>query len=144
VDGLPTVGADGDDANGSADEDGVTFGEIRVGQLDAQVTVNVQNAPSGAKLDAWIDFNGDGSFGGAGEQIADTVAVSEGDNVVEFDVPSWAAPGETYARFRLSMAGDLAPRNVADDGEVEDYQVTISSRASSVTQGGARATASRG
>ena len=44
------------------DEDGVTFGEIRVGQLDATVTVNVQNAPSGAKLDAWMDFNGDGEI----------------------------------------------------------------------------------
>ena len=70
-DGQPTASADGDDLNGSDDEDGVTFGTIRVGQLDALVTVNVQNAPSGAKLDAWIDFNGDGSWGGPGERIAD-------------------------------------------------------------------------
>ena len=126
TDGLPTVDATGDDANGSADEDGVTFGEIRVGQLDASVTVNVQNAPSGAKLDAWIDFNGDGSFGGAGERIAHSVEVTEGDNVIEFDVPSWAILGETYARFRVSSAGDLGSTGVAGDGEVEDYRVTLS------------------
>jgi VCBS repeat protein/GEVED domain-containing protein len=131
ADGLPTVGADGDDANGSADEDGVTFGEIRVGQLDAQVTVNVQNAPSGAKLDAWIDFDGDGAFGGAWEQIADTVEVSEGDNVVEFDVPSWAVSGETSARFRLGANGNLGPRGTTTEGEVEDYRVTITSLPSS-------------
>ena len=129
-DGLPTVDASGDDTSGSADEDGVTFGTIQVGQLDATVTVNVQNAPSGAKLDAWIDFNGDGSFGGAGEQIADTLDVAAGDKVIEFDVPSWADSGQVYARFRLSTTGDLAPRGEAVDGEVEDYQVTIDAPAS--------------
>ncbi len=129
TDGIPTLGADGDDTSGVADEDGVTFGTIQVGQLDATATVNVQNAPSGAKLDAWIDFNQDGSFGGAGEQVADTVGVVEGDNVIEFDVPSWAVSGETYARFRLSSAGDLGPRGAALDGEVEDYGVALAAPA---------------
>ena len=123
--GQPTATAGGDDLDGSDDEDGVTFGTIQVGQLDATVTVNVQNAPSGAKLDAWIDFNGDGCWGGSGEQIADALDVAEGDNVITFDVPSWAVDGETYARFRLSTAGDLAPSGGAADGEVEDYQVTL-------------------
>ncbi|MBI1371777.1 MAG: LEPR-XLL domain-containing protein, partial [Phycisphaera sp.] len=60
-DGVPSANADGD----GGDEDGVTFGSLQVGQLDATVTVNVQGAAG--KLDAWIDFNGDGSFGGPGE-----------------------------------------------------------------------------
>ena len=60
ADGQPSATATGDDLAGTPDdEDGVTFGSIRVGQLGATVTVNVQNAPGGAKLDAWIDFNGD-------------------------------------------------------------------------------------
>ena len=126
TDGQPTTSADGDDTTGTVDdEDGVTFGTIQVGQLDATVTVNVQNAPSGAKLDAWIDFNGDGSWGGPFEQIADTVAVAHGENVVSFDVPSWAVAGETYARFRLSTEGDLGSDGFATDGEVEDYLATI-------------------
>jgi hypothetical protein len=50
-------------------EDGVTLGSIAVGQLDASVTVNVQNAPSGAWLDAWIDFNRDGVRQHSTEQI---------------------------------------------------------------------------
>jgi hypothetical protein len=121
ADGQPSTDADGD----GADEDGVTFGSIRVGQLDASVTVNVQNAPSGARLDAWIDFNGDGSWGGPGEQIADTLHVSEGANTLAFDVPSWAADGNTFARFRLSTEGDLGVGGPAADGEVEDYRLTI-------------------
>ena len=125
-DGQPTVAADGDDVTGTPDdEDGVTFGSIQVGQLDANVTVNVQNAPDGAKLDAWIDFDGDGSWDGRLEQIADSVTVHDGDNAVTFDVPSSTIDGATYARFRLSTVGGLDPGGFAADGEVEDYQVTI-------------------
>ena len=126
-DGLPTTAADGDDADGTNDEDGVTFGTIQVGQLDATVTVNVQNVTTTAYLDAWIDFDSDGSFGGADEHIAASVSMSEGDNMIEFDVPSTAVSGEGYARFRLSTDGDLAPSGAAADGEVEDYAVTVSS-----------------
>ncbi|MCH8046341.1 MAG: VCBS repeat-containing protein, partial [Planctomycetes bacterium] len=119
LDGQPTAGGDG------ADEDGVTFGSIRVGQLDAMVTVNVQSAPTGAKLDAWIDFNGDGNWGGPGERIFASQSVNNGDTALRFDVPSWAISGSTYARFRLSTLGDLAVGGSAADGEVEDYEVTI-------------------
>ena len=126
-DGTHSAAATADDTTDAPDdEDGVTFGgTILVGQLDASVTVNVQNAGGGAKLDAWIDFNGDGSWGGAGEQIAESVTVNNGNNTIEFDVPSWAEDGATYARFRLSAAGDLGPSGLAADGEVEDYQVQI-------------------
>ena len=74
TEGQPSADALGD----GDDEDGVTSGStIMVGQLDASMTVNVQNAPSGAKLDAWIDFNADGSWGGPWEQIANNLAVAE-------------------------------------------------------------------
>ena len=122
TDGTHSANADAD----GADEDGVTFGTVQVGQLGATVTVNVQGGL--AKLDAWIDFNGDGSWGGPGEQIFDAVNVTDagsGDNVLTFDVPSWAADGVTFARFRLSTVGDLGVGGLAADGEVEDYAVTI-------------------
>ena len=52
-DGMPSSNADGDDTDGAPDdEDGITFGTVQVGQLDASVTVNVQSAPSGAKLES--------------------------------------------------------------------------------------------
>jgi large repetitive protein len=124
-DGQPTANADGDDNNGSDDEDGVVFGSVRAGQINATVTVNVQEAPSGAKLDAWIDFNGDGNFNGAGEQIFKRVVVTEGDNVLTFVVPADAAQGATFARFRLSSAGGLKTTGGAADGEVEDHVVVI-------------------
>ena len=124
-DGTHSGMADFDDLNGSTsdDEDGVTFGTIQVGALDAMVMVNVQGAPG--KLDAWIDFNRDGSWGGPGEKIFARQDVTVGENVLRFDVPSFAVAGTTFARFRLSTAGGLGPRGQASDGEVEDYQLTI-------------------
>ena len=55
---------DSDDAFGSDDEDGVTFGLITVGAFRAQVTVN--SSAAGAQLDARIHFNGAGSWDAAG------------------------------------------------------------------------------
>ncbi len=37
-----------------------------------------------------------------------------------------ASSGASYARFRLSTSGSLAPTGVATDGEVEDYEVALS------------------
>ena len=127
-DGTHSANADADDTTGLPDdEDGVMFGTLQVGALGATATVNVQGAAG--KLDAWIDFNGDGSWGGPGEQIADSLMVNIDNNIVMFDVPSWAEAGDTYARFRLSTAGGLGVGGSAADGEVEDYQVTIDSPA---------------
>src|SRR5262249_29855932 len=94
----------------------------------AALRVNVQNAPSGAKLDAWIDWNHDGDWNDAGEQIAVSRAVVNGDNVFTIPVPAAAsvsASTQTFARFRLSPAGGLATTGLANDGEVEDYAVTL-------------------
>ena len=121
LDGTHSADASSD----GADEDGVTFGTIRVGQLGASVTVNVQNAPRGARLGAWIDLNTDGSWGGPFEHIADSVSVVNGDNMIIFDVPSWAVIGDTYARFRLSTSRAMGVGKSVADGEVEDYRVTI-------------------
>lgn len=103
--GVHSANADGDDAAGIDDEDGVTFGPMRVGALGATATVNVQGGA--AKLDAWIDFNRDGSWGDAWEQIAESVSVATGNNTIAFDIPAWARDGTTYARFRLSTSGNL-------------------------------------
>ena len=124
ADGTHSANADAD----GADEDGVSgWQNVQVGKLDASVTVNVQGGA--AKLDAWVDFNRDGTWGGPFEQIADSLTVNTGNNTISFDVPSWADAGDTYARFRLSTAGGLGVTGLADDGEVEDYQVNISSPA---------------
>ncbi|MEM8947650.1 MAG: GEVED domain-containing protein, partial [Planctomycetota bacterium] len=125
-DGVPSDLADAD----GADEDGIIFSDpIQVGALGVTAFVDVFNSQGQAtKLDAWIDFNGDGSFGGIGEQIFSSLELAggiDGRRLLRFDVPSFAVAGEQIARFRLSTEGDLGPTGAAADGEVEDYVVTI-------------------
>ncbi len=125
VDGQPTINANGDDMNLTPDdEDGVILSTYQHGQTNATATINVQNAPSGALLDAWIDFSGDGFWDDPGEQIANSVFVTNGPNIITFPVPIDSV-SSTYARFRLSTTGDLDPTGPAGDGEVEDYRVSI-------------------
>jgi|GEM_PF-3433233 len=121
TDGAPSAGATGD----GGDEDGVTISPI-VANGTTTVVATVNGGPG--RLDAWIDWNHDGDFGDAGEQIASNLIVANGANSINVPVPAAAAVGAattTYARFRLSSAGGLTSTGLAMDGEVEDYQVTL-------------------
>ena len=125
-DGLPDVSARGDDDANTDDEDGVTTIAPIVMLSDRDLTSSVQVVASTlGRLDAWIDFNRNGSWNDAGEQIAIDIELTPGDNIVSFPVPKGSDTGATAARFRLSSAGGLSPTGNATDGEVEDYIVTI-------------------
>jgi len=125
-DGQPSAAADGDDQDGTDDEDGVAniaAGEASlVGASLHSITVT---ASKDGMLDAWVDFNDDGDWNDVGEQIFSSQALVAGENLLSFTVPGTAAQGQTYARFRLSSSGGLSPNGFADDGEVEDYLVNI-------------------
>src|SRR5205085_5486137 len=90
--------------------------------------------PSHNRLDAWIDFNRDGDWNDAGEQIAASLdlGTTAGPHVLNFVVPAGTTIGTTYARFRLSAGGGLAPTGPANNGEVEDHAVALF--AAAVTQ----------
>jgi len=79
----------------------------------------------GGLLDAWIDFNQDGTFDGPGEQVLANEPVLDGLNRVIIATPGDAAVGMTWARFRLSRTGNQNADGVAITGEVEDYQVRV-------------------
>ena len=120
-DGQPNTTATGD----GADEDGVTFGVLQPGNTSTGVTV-VAGIPSGtAMLNAWIDFNADGDWCDAGEQIFVDKAISNGTNNLRIAVPSSATVGSKSARFRNTKTGGYSFVGLAPNGEVEDYQVTV-------------------
>lgn len=125
ADGQPNANALGDDAPtavGPGDEDGVTFvTPLLAGQM---ATVNVVASEIG-KLDAWIDFDANGSWAEPADQIFLNKPLVAGTNVLTFTVPASAHPGFTFARFRLSKKGGLRFDGPAPDGEVEDYRVQI-------------------
>ncbi|MGQ0619229.1 MAG: Calx-beta domain-containing protein [Panacagrimonas sp.] len=130
TDGQPNSGATGDDIAGIDDEDGVEFGTLSAGQ---SATVNVEVTGGPALLDAWVDFNRDGDWADAGEQIFDDHIVLDGANDgLVFQVPAGAVSGISYARVRLSSNGVADVTGAAGDGEVEDELVTISAATLSV------------
>ncbi len=94
----------------------------------AQLAVT-RSAPTACYLNGWIDFNGNGSWLDAGEQVATNVLLPAGVTNLAVAVPGSAASGTTYARFRCSTQQNLAPTGVATDGEVEDYAVQITGTA---------------
>jgi uncharacterized repeat protein (TIGR01451 family) len=127
--GQPSVGADGDDTHGIDDEDGVTFpnGGVLVACSTVSVPVTLTNTAGIAtpKLDAWIDFDGDGTFNDPRDRVATGLALVAGANTLTVNVPCDAKSANSYARFRLSSTGVSGPGGAASDGEVEDYAVTV-------------------
>jgi hypothetical protein len=121
-DGQPTLWADGDDVNGIPDEDGISFTSVLFDYCTRDVNVV---ASCEGKLDAWFDFNADADWSDPDEQIFASEPLNAGSNILTFNIPSDAATGETYARFRFSTAGGLETNGPAPDGEVEDYMVSI-------------------
>ncbi len=121
--------ATGDDITGSDDEDGVTLGSQTPGTAGSATVVVTNNSGAAGYLNAWIDFNNNGSFADAGEQIATNTSIATGTNgatqTVNFIVPVGAVPGQRGARFRLTSTQNPTSVGASGTGEVEDYLVTI-------------------
>ena len=104
-------------------DDGVVAPASLAAGTTAQISITASKA---GKLDAFIDFNGNGLFD-ANERVtpAGGLAVAAGVNTLNVSVPANAVPGQNGARFRLSTVGGLAASGIAADGEVEDYRVKV-------------------
>jgi uncharacterized repeat protein (TIGR01451 family) len=125
---LNNATATGDDANNTDDEDGVTLVPLLpIGQTTV-VPVSIQNG-SGF-LSAWFDWNVDGDFNDAGEQMVTAQAVAVGTVNLSITVPVGAVIGPTFARFRVctnnaALDNCNTPVGTVQSGEVEDYQFQV-------------------
>ena len=159
-DGQESVNADGDDTNGTDDEDGVVrtsgfkWGTTISGVGSVDVTVT---GPLSGCLSAWIDWRrdedfDDSSYLGANENIIDYVPVVSGTRTFTFTTPTDfpAGDGCYFARFRLfpRRADGTCNDGGADTsgfyvgqypaGEVEDYRWCFGPNA--ITSGRLKAT----
>ena len=122
-DGQPSFMAVLDDAVGVPDdEDGVIFTSKLWPGLAAHVTIS---ASGPGLLNAWLDFNANGTWADPGEQIFIDQPLVAGPNPLSFSVPIGASFADTYARFRFSSQAGLPWYGPAPDGEVEDYYVEL-------------------
>jgi len=124
---LQNSTATGDVDNGISSIPTLTPGQVQ------NITVN--STGSNAVLNYFVDFNRNGSFADAGESFTTTLTSTS--QSVSVTVPAGASVGTTFARFRISTAGGLSSVGAANDGEVEDYQVTIDAGNTTPTLGGA-------
>ena len=116
----------GDDEDGVMNPDDPTGAAI--GFLSPYVKRDiVVTASASGLLDAWIDFNRDGDWDDAAEQIFASQQLEAGANTLTITTPF--APdfivGDSFARFRISSLGGLRPTGLASDGETEDYKVEL-------------------
>ena len=131
IDGQPSSAADAD----GEDEDGMIMiaDAVAVAGVETVASWLVEASGSG-KLDAWIDFNGDGDWNDAGEKVHSSIELMAGSNLLGFTVPAGASPGVTFARLRISSVGGLDPTGLAPDGEVEDHPLLILDGSSAPTR----------
>jgi len=122
--------ATGDDTVGSDDEEGVTMSAgYNLGSNSSLTVLTTNLTGTPAYLNAWVDWNNNGSFSDPGEQISTNVSIPSGTTAsmqtVNFTVPLNAVPGGRGARFRLTDVQNPTPLGAAGMGEVEDYLLNV-------------------
>ncbi len=137
ADSAPQSNADatGDDLDGNDDEDGIVLPQLYADGT-VEMAVDVGELIAGVSyLQVWIDFDGDGSFETAGDQVVtdlqdggalDKDGATNGRIVFDVTTPATVTTLPTFARFRWSTVAGVTNSAPVGDGEVEDYQVTFS------------------
>jgi hypothetical protein len=126
-DGQPAAQAAGDDTSGADDESGVTLPGLTPGTTaNAQVRVRHGQFTAGL-LQGWIDWNRDGDWDDAGEQVVKNLLLREqaSAHLVPINVPPGLSLGPVYARFRYGYESNIGPVGPAQAGEVEDYVAQV-------------------
>ncbi|WP_345375310.1 GEVED domain-containing protein [Algivirga pacifica] len=81
---------------------------------------------------AWIDWNQDGDFDDAGEEVYQFEG--SGPFTTDVNIPQSATLGTTRMRVRLGYSKTLTPCGTDTyQGEVEDYSITISTESTPIT-----------
>lgn len=124
---IASANADGD----GADDDGVsTFGTLTDSNQTYSIAATVTNQTgSTARLLAWIDFDGNGRFD-YDEVSVRSVPTGAATSIVTLNwsnIPPDIQTGDSFVRLRLTTdtLTNSEPNGAKNDGEVEDYPVTI-------------------
>lgn len=108
------------------DNDGVFFiTGLHPGRDEQIGIIASQFSVSPGFFHGWIDFNGDGDFADAGEQIFRNERLVDGLNTRTIRVPTNVSSGNVKARFRWVLEANLGASDPALTGETEEYTVTI-------------------
>ncbi len=128
ADGLADMNGNGDDEQGTADEDAVGNLDFDMGE-DANVLISYYNQSLRhyAYLCAWLDLDSDGSFEDETAFCIDSIAPGDSATALFEFGQITGGQSTTYLRVRISTSESAAHSlyGPAPDGEVEDHPVTI-------------------
>lgn len=131
--GQPDAAASGD---GADDSDGVARDMLDFWVPSTTVQIQATVTGSNGYLVAWFDWNNDGDFADAGEQV-NYGARSAGVNTLNVNIPaSYTTGQQVIARFRLysGVPGSIASTGLVSGGEIEDYRWLFGPTAVSLSQ----------
>ena len=120
--GIPHSLALGDDLDNQDDEDGVKLTKALLpgGSTGVDVYAN-----GNCLLNAWFDFNNDGSWAEASDHVFINVPLLPGWNNLTLTLPRYTSPGDLYSRFRVNSNGGIPYDGYGYEGEVEDYKFCV-------------------
>ncbi|MCD6365951.1 MAG: PKD domain-containing protein [Bacteroidales bacterium] len=93
------------------------------------VTVTIEHVYGSDQVYAWVDWNLDGDFDDAGENVFNSSTNGQSSYSFTINVPSTASQGNTRLRIRLNdsqYGPNSTPCGASDYGEVEDYTLAVS------------------
>jgi len=125
-----TNDVDGDGADGGFDEDGMAAPVFVAGTTETIDITVYNNTGTDANLIAWFDWNGNDVFDVSEGYAAIVPDGTDGIIQIDIIVPVNAEDltgGATYARLRLTTdsINNNEPTGIKNDGEVEDYFITV-------------------
>lgn len=138
LNGQPSLLANGDDISGEIgstgtvvdDEDGVRILTPIAPGSTATFEVTITNTTGQVGyLQAWFDYDKDGTFSGPGEKVLTNRVLPAGTNLVNVNIPTGVTTGNLYTRWRYSLTPDLGIGGAANSGEVEDHLFTVQAQA---------------
>ena len=139
--GRASSSATGDNNSGIDDENGVHWvaGEHWVANATVHLDVTVTATTTGY-LVAWFDWNNDGDFADANEQLIMGNRPAGANNVALTVSPDYVTGTTLNVRFRLydGTPSVISAKGLAIGGEVEDYQWTFNPTAVTLTSLAAR------
>ncbi|PQJ61811.1 LruC domain-containing protein [Photobacterium angustum] len=115
-----------DDNDLGNDDQGIIFTTPTLNQGSTTfITAHIGGSIAGY-LSAWIDWNNNGNFDDAYEQVIDNILLDNGEHTLAIDVPiDSVITDSTWSRFRINTNPNIAAHGQGEEGEVEDYPLTI-------------------
>ena len=123
---LGNINKSSDGGNGYSDHTSIST-NLAKGATNT-ITITPKSTAAEAGYGVWIDYNQDGDFDDTGEKVWTKNKSKETQVTGTFTVPSSAKNGATIMRVVLKKNGTPAACETFEEGEVEDYTVTIVSK----------------